>query len=77
MYSILIKIKSSVLRYKFLADENGNTLLFETIEEVEEKVKELLYTYTVSELEVVKRYEITNLIAIEEMLPDNEIEEEG
>ena len=42
-----------------------------TIEEVEEKIKDLLYTYVISDIEVVKRYEITSLIAVEEMKPES------
>lgn len=72
MYSILLKVKASVMRYKFLTDENGEVILFNTIEEVEEKIKDLLYVYVISDIEVVKRYEITSLIAVEEMKPESE-----
>lgn len=72
MYSILLKVKASVMRYKFLTNENGDVILFNTIEEVEEKIKDLLYTYVISDIEVVKRYEITSLIAVEEMKPESE-----
>lgn len=72
MYSILLKVKASVMRYKFLTDENGEVILFNTIEEVEEKIKDLLYAYVISDIEVVKRYEITSLIAVEEMKPESE-----
>ena len=72
MYSILLKVKASIMRYKFLTDENDDVILFNTIEEVEEKIKDLLYTYVISDIEVVKRYEITSLIAVEEMKPESE-----
>lgn len=71
MYSILLKINAPIMRYKFLTDGDGNVLLFNTIEEVEEKIKDLLYTYLISDIEVVKRYEITTLIAVEEMKPES------
>ena len=79
MYSILLRLQNSTSakRYKFLVDNQGAPVLFNTIEEVEEKVQELMDTYLIHDIEVVKKCVITSLISVEEMEPEeNEVDGE-
>jgi hypothetical protein len=68
MYSILIKVTtSSAIKWKFLTDDQGVIYTADDLETVQTKVVELLNTYLLSEIKVVKNCIITSSITIEEV----------
>lgn len=68
MYSILIKVTtSSAIKWKFLTDDQGVIYTANDLETVQTKVVELLNTYLLSEIKVVKNCVITSSITIEEV----------
>lgn len=68
MYSILIKVTtSSAIKWKFLTDDQGVIYTANDLETVQTKVVELLNTYLLSEIKVIKNCIITSSITIEEV----------
>lgn len=71
MYSILIKVTtSSAVKWKFYTDDQGVIYTANDLQDVENKVSELLNTYLLSEIKVVKNCIITSSITIEEVEVD-------
>lgn len=71
MYSILIKVTtSSAVKWKFYTTDEGVIYTANDLTEVQTKVVELLDTYLLSELKVVKNCIITSSVTIEEVEVD-------
>lgn len=71
MYSILIKVTtSSAVKWKFYTTGEGVIYTANDLAEVQTKVVELLDTYLLSELKVVKNCIITSSVTIEEVEVD-------
>lgn len=68
MYSILIKVTtSSAVKWKFYTTDEGSIYTANDLTEVQTKIVELLNTYLLSELKVVKNCIITSSVTIEEV----------
>lgn len=68
MYSILIKVTtSSAVKWKFYTTNEGVIYTANDLTEVQTKIIELLNTYLLSELKVVKNCIITSSVTIEEV----------
>lgn len=68
MYSILIKVTtSSAVKWKFYTTDEGVVYTANDLTEVQTKIVELLNTYLLSELKVVKNCIITSSVTIEEV----------
>lgn len=67
MYSILLKLQSSTAdRWKYLTNSDGSVYIESDLAQVEAKISELLNTYTLNSIRVVKNCVITNAITIVE-----------
>lgn len=67
MYSILIRTGKSSDKYSYYLNSDGSVYVADNVETVAEKVSELLETYPVSMITVVRNCIITNSITIEEV----------
>lgn len=68
MYSILLKVAtSSSVKWKFLTDSEGVIYVENDLENVQAKVVELLDSYLLSDIKVIKNCTITSSITIEEV----------
>ena len=68
MYSILLKVAtSSSIKWKFLTDSEGVIYVENDLENVQAKVVELLDSYLLSDIKVIKNCTITSSITIEEV----------
>lgn len=71
MYSILIKTAtSSQIKWKFLTNQDGTVYTADDLANVQTKVVELLNSYLLSDIKVVKNCIITSSITIEEVEVD-------
>lgn len=71
MYSILLKVAtSSSIKWKFLTDSEGVIYVENDLENVQAKVVELLDSYLLSDIKVIKNCTITSSITIEEVEVD-------
>lgn len=71
MYSILLKVAtSSSIKWKFLTDNEGVIYVENDLENVQAKVVELLNSYLLSDIKVIKNCTITSSITIEEVEVD-------
>ena len=71
MYSILIKTAtSSQVKWKFLTNQDGTVYTADDLTNVQTKVVELLNSYLLSDIKVVKNCIITSSITIEEVEVD-------
>ena len=71
MYSILLKLTNTTAdRWKFLTDSEGEVYTADTIEEVEEKIAELLQTTPLNQIKAVRNCTITNEVTVEEVISD-------
>lgn len=67
MYSILLKLQNSTAdRWKYLTNSDGSVYIESDLAQVEAKISELLNTYTLNSIRVVKNCVITNAITIVE-----------
>lgn len=67
MYSILLKLQNSTAdRWKYLTNSDGSVYIESDLAQVEAKISELLNTYTLNSIKVVKNCVITNAITIVE-----------
>jgi hypothetical protein len=70
MYSILLKLTTSTSttadKWKFYS-ENDSVYTANTLEDVQDKVVELMSTYLLSSIKVVKNCIITNSVTVEEV----------
>jgi hypothetical protein len=67
MYSVLIKVGSSLEKYSYLLNSDGTIYTANDLETIGAKIAEMLETYTLSQMKVVKNCTITNNITIEEV----------
>lgn len=67
MYSLLIKTGSTSDKYSYYLKSDGEIFTTDDLEVMGAKVVELLHTYTLGQLVVVKNCKITNNIKIEEV----------
>ena len=68
MYSILLKVTgSSTTKWKFLTDSEGVIYVENDLSAVQDKVVELLDSYLLSDIKVIKNCVITSSITIEEV----------
>lgn len=71
MYSILIKAAtSSQVKWKFLTNNDGTIYAEDSLENVQTKIVELLNSYVLGDIKVIKNCIITNTITIEEVEPE-------
>ena len=68
MYSILLRLTNTTAqRYKYLTLADGSIYAADTLEEIQLKVVELLESYLLSDIKVVKNCIITSNITVEEV----------
>lgn len=71
MYSILVRIENiTAERWKYLTDSEGEIAVYNTLEDAQTAVEELLQTKILSHIKVVKNCTITDNITIEEVEVD-------
>lgn len=70
MYSILLKLTTSTTttadKWKFYVEDNA-VYVADTLQDVQDKVVELLNSYLLSSIKVVKNCIITNNVTVEEV----------
>lgn len=68
MYSILLKVTTSTAeRWKYLANGDGTIYVENDLANVQTKISELMQSYLLSEIKVVKNCVITSTITVEEV----------
>lgn len=71
MYSILIKTAtSSQVKWKYLTNQDGTVYVEDDLANVQTKIAELLNSYVLGDIKVVKNCIITNTITVEEVEPE-------
>ena len=71
MYSILLKVSTSQgERWKYLLDDEGEIYTEDELTNVQTKVVELLSTYVLGDIKVIKNCVITADITVEEVEVD-------
>lgn len=68
MYSILLKVTTSTAeRWKYLTNSDGTIYVENDLANIQTKISELMQTYLLSEIKVVKNCVITSTITVEEV----------
>ena len=71
MYSILLKVTTSTAeRWKYLTNGDGTIYVENDLANVQTKIGELMQSYLLSEIKVVKNCVITSTITVEEVEVD-------
>ena len=71
MYSILVRVENiTAERWKYLTDSEGEIAVYNTLQDAQTAVEELLQTKVLSHIKVVKNCTITSNITIEEVEVD-------
>ena len=71
MYSILLKVTTSTAeRWKYLTNGDGTIYVENDLANVQTKIGELMQSYLLSEIKVVKNCVITSMITVEEVEVD-------
>lgn len=69
MYSILLKlINCRSVRWQYLKNDDGTVYVEDDLLKVQDKVRELLKTRLLSDIQVIKNYIITEDVTIEEVI---------